>query len=76
MERSPVVLFLAQVKLCRNEVLVRVAKMAANEWRRPPPVSPSVFLLAQFKLDRKALAAMVKLQPKDLDKICGDMVVR
>ncbi|CAN0317818.1 unnamed protein product [Ectocarpus sp. 13 AM-2016] len=27
-------------------------------------------------LDRKAVAAMVKLQPKDLDKICGDMVAK
>ncbi|CAM9526485.1 unnamed protein product [Ectocarpus sp. 6 AP-2014] len=30
----------------------------------------------KFKLDRKAVAAMVKLQPKDLDKICGDMVAK
>ncbi|CAN0311844.1 unnamed protein product, partial [Hapterophycus canaliculatus] len=30
----------------------------------------------QFKLDRKAVAAMAKLQPKDLDNICTDIVAK
>ncbi|CAM9228449.1 unnamed protein product, partial [Scytosiphon promiscuus] len=68
-----------QSEMCRSTVTAEQGDRLAERYNAPE-YHAAAFCVAsvqdRFKVDRKALAAMAKVQAKNLDKICADIVAK